>query len=267
MFSHRNDPAADGVGIAFTDREDGHSSGPLGSLNLGRTDVDDLDALRANLAAVRRALGVAQVISVRQVHGTDVLDVDEHLLATWTVDSWLGASVPGAPPALVADAMVTQLPGVALAIRVADCLPVLFADPAAGVVAAAHAGRVGLAAGVLSATLARMAELGAREITAWIGPHVCAACYEVPAAMRDELADVLPGAWATTAWGTPALDLGRAAVVQLEAAGCRVIREDPCTRETATLHSHRRDGAAAGRQAGIVWLPGSGPVEPVGTTH
>ncbi len=255
MFSHRNDPAADGVGVAFTDREDGYSAAPLGPLNLGRTDVDDLDALRANLAAVRRALGVERVISVRQVHGTDVLEVDEDLVAAWGEDSWLGASVPGAPPALVADAMVTRLRGVALSIRVADCLPVLFADTGAGVVAAAHAGRVGLAGGVLPATLSRMTALGAGEITAWIGPHVCADCYEVPAAMRDELAAVLPGARATTAWGTPALDLGRAAVHQLEAAGCRVIREDPCTRETASLHSHRRDGRAAGRQAGIVWLP------------
>lgn len=113
-----------------------------------------------------------------------------------------------------------------------------------------------LAGGVLPATLARMAELGAHEITAWIGPHVCAACYEVPAAMRDEVAAVLPDAWATTPQGTPALDLGAAAAWQLRTAGCRVIRADPCTRETAGLHSHRRDGAAAGRQAGIVWLPG-----------
>ena len=255
MFSHRNDPAVDGVGIAFTDRQDGYSAGSLGPLNLGRTDVDELDALRANLAAVRRALGLTQVVSVRQVHGTDVLEVDDRLLAGWTQDSWLGASLPGGAPALVADARVTRLPGVALAIRVADCLPVLFADPGTGVVAAAHAGRVGLAAGVLSATLTRMADLGAGEITAWIGPHVCAACYEVPAAMRDEVAATLPGAWATTAWGTPALDLGRAAAHQLEAAGCRVVRKDPCTRETATLHSHRRDGDRAGRQAGLIWLP------------
>lgn len=256
MFAHRNDPAADGVGIAFTDRRDGFSPGPLGQLNLGRTDVDDLDALRANLAGVRAALGVTDVVTVHQVHGTAVLDVDDPLLATWTADSWLGGSVPGATRLRVADAMVTRLPGVALAIRVADCLPVLLADPAAGVVAAAHAGRVGLAAGVLPAALARMAVLGAREITAWIGPHVCAACYEVPATMRDDLAARLPGAWATTSWGTPALDLGQAASRQLETAGCRVIRVDPCTRETPTLHSHRRDGAAAGRQAGIVWLPG-----------
>lgn len=254
MFAHRNDPA-DGAGIAFTDRRDGFSSGSLGPLNLGRTDVDDSDALRANLAAVRAALQLTEVVAVHQVHGVDVLEVDESLLASWTPDSWLGDAAPGVPALPVADALVTRQRGIGLAIRVADCLPVLFADRAAGVVAAAHAGRVGLAAGVLPATLARMAALGARRITAWIGPHVCAACYEVPAAMREQVAGVLPGAWATTTWGTPALDLGGAAAVQLEAAGCEVVRVDPCTREIATLHSHRRDGEAAGRQAGIVWLP------------
>ena len=255
MFSYRNDPAG-GVGIAFTDRADGFSAAPLGPLNLGRTDVDDLDALRANLAAVRAALGVAEVVTVHQVHGTAVLEVDEPLLAGWGADSWLGDAVPGAPAIAVADALVTNRRGVALAVRVADCLPVLLADAEAGVVAAAHAGRVGLAAGVLPATLDRMAALGAREITAWIGPHVCAGCYEVPAAMRNEVAAALPAAWAVTTWGTPALDLAGAAAVQLAAAGCTVIRQDPCTRETPSLHSHRRDGESAGRQAGIVWLPG-----------
>lgn len=267
MFSHRNDPASDGVGIVFTDRDDGYSRGPLGSLNLGRTDIDDLDALRANLAAVREAIGVAEVVTVHQVHGTAVREVDEVFLAGWGTDSWLGDAVAGTSPLAIADALVTTRRGVGLAIRVADCLPVLLADATAGVIGAAHAGRVGLAAGVLPATLARMADLGAREITAWIGPHVCAACYEVPAAMRDELATALPGAWATTAWGTAALDLGRAAMLQLEAAGCRVVRVDPCTRETGTLHSHRRDGDAAGRQAGIVWLPGPPATEPAGAAR
>lgn len=256
MFSHRNDPAADGVGVAFTDREGGCSAAPLGPLNLGRTDVDELDALRANLAAVRAALGVSQVVAVHQVHGVAVLDVDDALLAGWGPDSWLGAAVPGAPPLPVADALVTARRGVALAVRVADCLPVLLADAAAGVAAAAHAGRVGLAAGVLPATLARMTALGAEKITAWIGPHVCAGCYEVPSAMRDEVSASLPAAWATTSWGTPALDLAGAAAAQLAEAGCAVIRKDPCTRETPSLHSHRRDGDRAGRQAGVVWLPG-----------
>ncbi|MFZ0528913.1 MAG: laccase domain-containing protein, partial [Propionicimonas sp.] len=116
-------------------------------------------------------------------------------------------------------------------------------------------GRVGLAAGVLPATLDRMAELGAVSITAWIGPHICGACYEVPLALQDSFARTHPAARATTSWGTPSLDLGAAAAAQLAAAGCRVIRVDPCTRTTPSLHSYRRDGDASGRQAAVIWLP------------
>ncbi len=255
VFSFRNDPGADGAGVAFTDREGGVSAGPLGALNLGRTDLDDLAALRTNLATVRSALGVGPVVTVHQVHGTGVLDVDDELLAGWTEDSWLGDAVPGARRLRHADALVTTVRGVALAVRVADCLPVLLADPDAGVVGAAHAGRVGLAAGVLPAVLARLTELGARRITAWIGPHICGACYEVPEAMRDSFAADHPAASATTSWGTPSLDLGAAAEQQLAGLGCRVVRVGECTRESPSLHSHRRDGAGSGRQAGLVWLP------------
>ncbi|MCB0911122.1 MAG: polyphenol oxidase family protein [Propionibacteriaceae bacterium] len=255
MFSFRNDPGADGAGVAFTDREGGVSAGGLGALNLGRTDSDDLAALRVNLATVRAALGIGPVVTVHQVHGAGVLDVDDDLLAGWTEDSWLGNAVPGAARLQQADALVTTVRGVALAVRVADCLPVLFADPDAGVVGAAHAGRVGLAAGVLPATLARLGELGARRVTAWIGPHICGACYEVPAAMRDSFAAGHPAAAATTSWGTPSLDLAAAAEQQLDALGCTVLRVGGCTRETPSLHSHRRDGERAGRMAGLVWLP------------
>ena len=232
MFAFRNDPGADGAGIAFCD-----AVGPAGPLDLADRAGRDAPDWRL----VEDALGV-RVLHPRQVHGAAVLVVD--------------AGTEAASCATTeADALVTTRRGLGVAVRVADCLPVLLADPEAGVVAAAHAGRVGLAAGVLPATLAAMASLGAGRVTAWIGPHICGRCYEVPAAMRAELAAGLPGAWSTTGWGTPALDLGEAAARQLSDAGCRVVRADPCTRETATLHSYRRDGAAAGRQAGIVWLP------------
>ncbi|MDQ7993397.1 MAG: polyphenol oxidase family protein [Propionicimonas sp.] len=233
MFSFRNDPGADGVGVAFCD-----AVAPGGA----RLDLADRAGRPApGWALVEEALGVP-VLHAHQVHGVEVLEV--------------GADTsPGGCATTEADALVTREAGIGIAVRVADCLPVLLADPAAGVVAAAHAGRVGLAAGVLPATLARMRALGARRITAWIGPHVCGACYEVPEQLRAEVAAGLAGAWATTSWGTPALDLGGAASVQLEAAGCSVRRHDPCTLETPTLHSHRRDAAAAGRQAGVIWLP------------
>ncbi len=232
MFAFRNDPGADGAGIAFCDA--GSRAAPL--------DLAD----RAGGAApgwqlVEDALGV-RVLHPRQVHGTRVLVVDS-------------ATEPGRCAATEADALVTAERGLGVAVRVADCLPVLLADPDAAVVGAAHAGRVGLAAGVLPAALAAMAALGAGRITAWIGPHICGGCYEVPEAMRDEVSATLPGARSTTSWGTPALDLGRAARRQLEAAGCRVLEVGGCTLETPGLHSYRRDGAAAGRQAGIAWLP------------
>ena len=103
---------------------------------------------------------------------------------------------------------MTARPGVVLAVRAADCVPVLLADPDAGVIGAAHAGRPGLVAEVVPHTVAAMRALGAADITAWVGPHVCGACYEVPAEMQAEVVAVEPAAGATTSWGTPSLDLG-----------------------------------------------------------
>ena len=233
MFAFRNDPGAGGAGIAFCD-----AVTPSGHLDL----ADRAGGPAPDWRLVETALGVP-VLHPRQVHGTRVLTVAHD-------------TDPAVCAATAADARVTVARGLGVAVRVADCLPVLLADPGAGVVGAAHAGRVGLAAGVLPATLAAMAALGAERVTAWIGPHICGSCYEVPEAMREQVSAGLPRAWATTSWGTPALDLGAAAGHQLEAAGCHVVSVGACTRETATLHSHRRDAAAAGRQAGIVWLPG-----------
>jgi len=235
VFSYRNDPDADGAGVACCD-----AVAPGG----GRLDLS-LAAPQAWRApdwdVVEAELGLP-ALNVHQVHGDRVVTVEAD------TDPRALASEP-------ADAVVTTARRVALAVRAADCLPVLFADPDAGVVAAAHAGRVGLAAGVLPATVSRLVELGATRITAWIGPHICGACYEVPASLRDSFAVAHPAAAATTSWGTPALDLGAAAESQLRGLGCAVVRVDPCTRETPTLHSYRRDGARSGRQAGLVWLP------------
>jgi YfiH family protein len=137
-------------------------------------------------------------------------------------------------------------------VRAADCVPVLFADPAAGVVAATHCGRPGLLAGVVPRTVEQMRALGASEITAWIGPHVCGGCYEVPAQMQDEVAAAVPDSRATTTWGTPSLDLGAGVRAQLERSGVSVVDVARCTRESADLYSYRRDGRGAGRLAGLV---------------
>ena len=97
-----------------------------------------------------------------------------------------------------------------------------------------------------------MREQGAERITAWIGPHVCGGCYEVPAEMQDEVAAVVPEARATTTWGTPSLDLGAGVRAQLTAAGVSVDDVSRCTRESPDLYSYRRDGRRSGRIAGLV---------------
>jgi len=102
------------------------------------------------------------------------------------------------------------------------------------------------------ATVAVMRSLGAEAITAWIGPHVCGDCYEVPAAMRSDVAAVEPAAFACTTKGTPSVDLGAALTAQLTAAACTVVDRSVCTLECADFYSYRRDGADSGRFAGIV---------------
>lgn len=249
---HEPLPGPGGVQMAFTDREGGHSAGSLGSLNLGRTDVDELDAVRANGEAVRRAIGVELLVATHQVHGCAVLVADEAFLSGWGCDSWLGEAA-GQPALPRADAIVTDRPGIALAVRVADCVPVLLADRTSGVVAVAHAGRAGVDLGVLEATVTQMRALGAGDVEAVVGPHVCADCYEVPEQMAAELESRHPGIRARTSWGTDSLDLGGACGRQLEALGVGWRGVGGCTMTSPRLHSHRRDGAGAGRLAGLVW--------------
>lgn len=229
------------VDLSFTDRLGGVSAVPFDSLNLALEGDDDPAACAANLRIVLDDFAPGdQLADLHQVHGCDVVTPAER-------------ATDGPPPD--ADGIVTDRPGVVLMVRAADCVPVLLADAEAGVVGAAHAGRPGLAEKVVPATLARMRELGATRITAWIGPHVCGACYEVPAAMRDEVGAVVPDAVATTSWGTPSLDLGAGVRAQLAAEGVTV-HSPPgaarCTRESPDLYSYRRDGRRAGRQAGLV---------------
>jgi polyphenol oxidase len=237
-------PLADGIGAAFTARPGGISDPPYDSLNLGGAVGDDPAAVRANRGRVEQALGLApgRTVWMRQVHGADVREITE--------PDDPGAELPAA------DAAVTTVPGLALAVLVADCAPVLLADPVAGVVGAAHSGRPGTAAGVVPATVKRMVELGADpgRVVVAIGPAACGGCYEVPATMRDEVAALVPEAYATTRRGTPAVDLRAGIVAQLAGEGVtRVLVDSRCTIETPDLFSYRREGRT-GRFAGYVWL-------------
>jgi polyphenol oxidase len=232
------------VEIAFTDRHGGTSGGPYASLNLASRTDDSVEAVTDNLGLVADALAdgrpLRRLVGVDQVHGADVRLVDESNLDD--------------PQVRVGDALVTRLPQVALMVRVADCLPVLLADPVAGVVGAAHAGRQGLAAGVVPRTVDAMLDLGATRISAWVGPHVCGRCYEVPDELRTQVAATVPGTYAETSWGTPALDLGAGVAAQLAALGVQSQDVSRCTLEDDDLFSYRRQGERSGRLAGLVWV-------------
>ncbi|GAA3370354.1 peptidoglycan editing factor PgeF [Streptomyces sannanensis] len=232
-----------GAHFAFTDRWGGVSAAPYEELNLGGAVGDDPAAVQANRALAAKALGLDPelIVWMNQVHGKDVAEVD----GPWTTRL--------TPPV---DGLVTARRGLALAVLTADCTPVLLADPVAGVVAAAHAGRPGLVAGIVPAAVDAMESLGAdpARIVARTGPAVCGRCYEVPEQMRADVAAVVPEAWSETSWGTPAVDVTGGVHAQLEALGVRDMRRSPvCTLESSDHFSYRRD-RSTGRLAGYVWL-------------
>lgn len=217
----------------------GVRAGFTGPGNLSRTVGEQADVL-GRRQALARWVG-APVAYAWQVHGRRV-----HVVTG-------PAEVPDDGPVAQADALVTTGGRVALAVLVADCVPVLLADGAAGVVAVAHAGRAGVAADVLGAAVEAMVREGADRgrLRAVVGPSVCGRCYEVPAALRDEVGSVVPAAVSTTSWGTPALDLAAGATAQLRAAGVPMVGAvDVCTLEDPRWFSHRGSAADPGRPPG-----------------
>lgn len=191
----------------------------------------------ASLRRVTESFGDgATVVGMRQVHGSDVVTIDA---------DWDGGEIE-------ADGLVTDRDDLVLLVRVADCLPVLLADPDTGVVGVAHAGRTGMVHGVVPHTVEAMHALGARDVRAWLGPRACGACYEVPAAMQEQVRAQVPESASTTAWGTPALDIAAGVRAQLDRAGVTWTDVGGCTIEDESWWSHRRQGAAAGRIGGLV---------------
>jgi YfiH family protein len=235
---------APGVRAAFTGRRGGVSRAPYDTLNLGAGSGDAVGDVTHNRKLVAAACGLApdHMIWMRQVHGADV----GHVPGPQASDEL--------PPAR--DASFTSAPGLALGVLSADCPGVLVADPEARIAGAAHAGRQGMAGGVVPALVRAMTERGADpgRMHAVIGPGICGGCYEVPAAMRDEVGAAVPGAACLTRAGTPGLDLAAGIAGQLAGVGVRWVRTDGrCTAEDPGLYSYRRDGRT-GRFAGLVWL-------------
>lgn len=226
-----------------TTREGGASAPPYDSFNLAGHVGDDPAAVAANRKRLSDELGLPVVCWMEQVHGRTVTVVD--------------GSETG--PAEATDALITATPGVAVAVLVADCVPILLADVDAGVVAAVHAGRVGARVGVVPATLGVMAEAGAEpgRIEVLLGPSVCGECYEVPVDMARDVEAHLPGSLTRTRSGTTGLDLRAGLWRQLADAGVGKIGVDPrCTAEERNLFSYRRDGTC-GRIAALTWVEAS----------
>lgn len=233
--------ATDGRGVdwGFTSSRGGSSVGDFASLNLGGHVGDDPLAVESNRTLVANAFGVGRdrLLFMNQRHGSDVAVVD----GPWR----------GEPPE--ADALVTTSTDCALAVLVADCTPVLLVDRIAGVAAAVHAGRPGMLSGLVGHAVDAMTDLGARSITAVVGPSVCGRCYEVPEAMRAQAALISPVASAVSWQGTPAIDVAAGVVEQLRARSVAVQWIAGCSRESEDLFSYRRR-QRTGRCAGVVRL-------------
>lgn len=244
-----------GVPHGFSTRRGGVSPAPFDSLNLGLADApgepDDWERVQDNWSRFRRAVGLdgRALVRARQVHGVGVLEPDRD-----------ESAVRPQPPFADGDALVTADRNHAISVRVADCAPVLLADPTSGVVGAVHAGWRGTVAGVLPRAIAVMAARGARAETmlAAVGPSIGPDAFEVGPEVREAFAAaglaecIRPG----RAEGRWLADLPAALRVQLEASGVaagRIEVDGSCTWSDPVAHfSYRRDGARSGRMAAII---------------
>ena len=231
------------VHAGYTLRQGGVSAGCYGSLNLALHVGDDRDLVLENRSiAVRKFALPADPVYVTQVHGTDVL---------WGEDAGQGAPE--------GDALVTCKRGLPLAIMTADCLPVLFFDPASGTIAPAHAGWRGLAAGVLEKTVAAMAS-DPGEIRAWLGPRIGRSAFEVGDEVRSAFISADSGAADAFRPSRPGhflCSLAVLAVRRLSGAGLRQENIGDCGlctySDPSRFFSYRRDGRT-GRGAALIWL-------------
>ncbi len=205
---------------------------PYASFNLAGHVGDDPIAVAANRALLSEMVGAVQFMN--QVHGDSIVLVDE-----------ISDSEP------TCDALITRVPGLALAVLVADCIPLLLSS--ASVVAAVHVGRKGLVSSIALRVICQMRALGATAIHAQLGASICGKCYEVPEAMAIEVGELKPAASAFTRIGTSSLDLSQALITDLIAQDVSYEASTSCTLEDEMYFSYRRNHIT-GRNAGVIWL-------------
>ena len=230
----------------FSTRAGGVSEAPYASLNLSVRVGDREDRVLENRRVALEALGLKpeSVMLLRQVHSGDVVTVDGGTLER--------------SGHIEADALVTALSGVTLAIETADCYPILLEDRALGIVGAAHAGWRGTVARIAANTLEAMVRLGAKpeRVRAAIGPGICGANYAVGNEVLERFAEAgFPGAFVQPdAAGALRADLAAANAWLLEDSGVpasNIWRADRCSTET-DFFSYRRDAGTTGRMWAVI---------------
>lgn len=217
----------------FTESTGGNSTGVFLSRNLALHVGDQPEIIDSNRRSLSDEINLP-VQFMEQVHGDHVEVVNDLI-----------------QPSPTADALVTENPKIALAVMVADCIPLLLANQ--GSAAAVHVGRKGLLNRVSHNAILKMRELDSSPISAVIGPSICGRCYEVSPEIFTEVTQVFPRAAAETSQGTPSLDLVAALTFELEKIDIDVLTITRCTVEDPSLYSYRRDGVT-GRQAGVIWI-------------
>ena len=216
----------------FTDRRNGASLAPYQSLNLALHVGDAPTDVAHNRETLSALTGPIQFMN--QVHSDGVVQIHKHSEIEPTCD-----------------ALITTQKGIALAVLVADCIPLLLLSD--HVVGAVHVGRRGLVNSIAIKTVHAMRELGALSIHAMLGPSICGQCYEVPAELAKEVVQLHPQAASTTKSATPALDLAKALIADLAAIDVSAVSDGICTLENENYYSYRRN-KVTGRSAGVVWL-------------
>ncbi len=233
-------PLLAGFPHGFTTREGGVSDAPWDTLNLGGLVGDDPLRVAENWRRLERATGLA-FARVKQVHGARVVRA-------------------GGPtrPVEEADAVLSALEGVAACVSVADCVPVLLADPGSGIVAAVHAGWRGTLAGASAEAVAALCrEIGTPpdRLLAAVGPSIGPCCYEVSHDLAARFGQEI-GAEVVAAGERPRLDLWRANARVLTRAGVAPDRIEVLGRCTScerdVFFSHRRDAGRTGRQTAFI---------------
>jgi len=234
MFCASTLESCDGIRHGFFTRQGGVSKGVYGSLNCGLGSRDDAESVQQNRALVAETLGVPpdRLLTLYQVHSATAVIVET---------SWEGAAAE-------ADALVTRTPGLAIGALTADCAPVLFCDPEAHVIAAAHAGWRGALSGIVEATIASMQELGAspERVVAVIGPSISQRAYEVGSDYVDRFMAEEPASssffMTDDSSGEPHFDLSGYVAERLARAGVGTVSDlGLCTYcDETRLFSYRR---------------------------